>query len=402
MKFKYSAKTQNGMVSKKGMIDAPDIRTAVSILKERGLIVYSLLPANKDYNIMNSIQEFMGVSLNDKVKFTEHLASMIVAGLPLTKALELLVFQTNKKKLNDILQDILNEVEAGSQLSRGMEKHPEAFDEAYISLVKAGEASGQLGQVLERLAITLEKERQFRTKIVGAMIYPAIVTIAMVGVFVIILVFVIPQMVTVYESFDVELPFSTRALIAMSNGIRTYWWLVIASLVGLFFGLKFIRSTKDGKYMLAKFYMMIPLIGSLIRQTNIVQFTRSLGLLVQSGVPIVDSLTIVRDSVGSILFKDSVSTFIEDVKHGYPLSQSITQDKNFPPLVSSMVVIGEETGTIYERLNSISEYYEGEVDKVVKNLSTAIEPLIMIVLGIMVGLLIVSVILPIYQLTTSF
>ena len=402
MKFKYSAKTQNGLISKKGLVDAPDIRTAVSILKDRGLIVYSLLPASKEYGVFAIIQEFLGVSLNDKVRLTEHLANMIVAGLPLTKALELLVFQMNKKQLNDVLQDILNEVEAGSQLSRGMEKHPNVFNDAYISLVKAGEASGQLGQVLQRLAITLEKERQFKAKVIGALIYPAIVSIAMVGVFVIILAFVVPQMVTVYDSFDVDLPITTQILIFMSDAIRNYWWGFILAIIGLIALFKYVSHTKDGKYLFAKFYLAVPLIGTLIKQSNLVQFARSLGLLIQSGVPIVDSLNIVKSSVSSIIFKDSVINFIEDVKHGYPLSQSVTQDKNFPPLVSSMIVIGEETGTIYERLNAISEYYEGEVDKVVKNLSTAIEPLIMIVLGVMVGLLIVSVILPIYQLTTSF
>lgn len=402
MKFNYAAKTHDGLVTKKGQIDAPDMRSALGMLRDRGLIVYSLIPAAKEGSLWNRFSELMGVSLNDKVKFTEYLASMLKSGLPLTKALELISQQTNKKNLAVIIEDLLATVEGGGQLSVGLEKHLDIFGDAYVSLVKAGEASGQLGEVLERLAITLEKQRQFKAKVIGALVYPAIITLAMIGVFVIIVVFVVPQMQTVYESFAVELPFSTRALIAISDFITSWWWIIIMVLGVAAVGLKFFLATDDGKFMLAKVSMGTPLIGGLIRYSNLVQFARTLALLIQAGVPIIEALNIVRDSVYNVIYKESVAAFSEDVKHGFPLSQAVTQDKNFPPMVGQMVVIGEETGALDERLESVANYYEGEVDKIVRNISTAIEPIIMVVLGTMVGLLIVAVILPIYQLTTSF
>ncbi len=402
MKFNYSAKTHDGLTTRKGQIEAPDLRTAIGLLRDRGLIVYSMLPGQTETSIMGRLTELMGVSLNDKVKFTEYLSSMLLAGLPLTKALELISFQTNKKSMTVITESLLTTVESGGQLSAGLEKHIDTFGDAYISLVKAGEASGQLAEVLQRLAVTLEKQREFKAKVIGALIYPIIITVAMVGVFIIIVVFVIPQMTAVYESFDVTLPFSTRALIAISDFFINFWWMVVLILVAIIGGLKVFTATDDGKYVFSKMGMGLPLIGGLIRYSNLVQFSRTLALLIQSGVPIIETLKIVRDSVYSIIYKESVDSFIEDVRHGFPLSQSITQDKNFPPMVGSMAVIGEETGSIDKQLESVAKYYEGEVDKIIKGLSTAIEPLIMIVLGAMVGLLIVSVILPIYQLTTSF
>lgn len=227
MKFNYSAKTQDGLATKKGQIEAPDLRTAIALLRDKRLIVYSMLPAQTETSVMGRLSEMMGVSLNDKVKFTEYLSSMLLAGLPLTKALELMVFQTNKKSMNTITESLLRTVESGGQLSAGLIKHIDTFGEAYISLVRAGEASGQLAEVLQRLAVTLEKQREFKAKIIGALIYPIIVTVAMVGVFVIIVVFVVPQMTAVYESFDVVLPFSTRALIAISDFIVGFWWIIV-------------------------------------------------------------------------------------------------------------------------------------------------------------------------------
>lgn len=402
MNYKYSAKTSDGLATKKGIVEAANTKDAASFLIDRGLIVYSLIPVNEGMSVDAFFASFSRVSLNDMVKLTEQLSNMITAGLPLTKSLEMLVSQAHKKKLQEILVSILEEIEAGSQLSKSMEKYPHVFDDAYVSLIKAGEASGQLGIVLKKLAETLEKQRQFKAKIVGAMIYPAIVMLAMIGAFTAIIIFVIPQMAQIYDSFDIELPFTTIALIKTSNFTTAYWYVVLFALAGIIALQRGIANTNEGKYVFAKIYMKIPLIGSLIRQSNIVSFARVLGLLIQSGVPIVDGLNIVKDSMSNVIYRDSVQFFIEDVKHGYPLSQSMNQDKNFPQLANQMVLIGEETGTLDQRLFSISEYYEGEVDKVVKNLSTAVEPLIMIALGAMVALLIFSVILPIYQLTSSF
>lgn len=402
MKFKYSAKTQDGLITKKGQIDALDVKSATLMLRERGLIAYAIIPTSDDGDILKSIGFLNRISLNDKVMMTEHLASMLIAGLPLAKSLELLVYQSSKKRMSEIVQDILSEVEGGSPLSRGLEKYPDVFDNAYTSLVKAGEASGQLGEVMLKLANTLERDREFRSRIIGALIYPIIISVAMVGVFIIIVVFVVPQMSNIYKSFNLELPFTTKILIATSEAIITYWWMTLLSIVGIVMGFRLYSQSLDGQYVLNRIALKVPIAGRIMSQSNVVSFARTLGLLIQAGVPIVESLEIVKQALSGVIFKDAVNSFIEDVKHGYPLSQSVSQDKNFPSFVSQMVMIGEETGTVDQRLEAISTYYEAEVDKLVKNLSVAIEPLIMIFLGVMVAVLIVSVILPIYQLTTSF
>jgi len=402
MLFKYSAKTRDGLKTRKGEIDSPNQRQAVNLLREKGLIVYSLVPQAKNNDILSSIKLFNGVSINEKVKFTEQLASMMVAGLPMTKALELQAGQADNKKMGEIISNVLSEVEAGTPLSTSLERQGDIFSRSYISLVRAGEASGKLDKVLEKLAISLEKQREFKSKVKGALLYPTIITTAMIGVFFIIVVFVIPKMTAVYASFDVDLPITTRALIKLSNFLISYWWMALALIAGVFFGLRYLRKTTTGDYYFSVIALRLPVFGKLLKQSAIVEFTQTLGLLVESGVPIIEGLEIVRDSLSNALYREAVTDFIEDVKHGYPLSQSVARDTIFPPLVSQMLVVGEETGTVDTQMNNLANFYTGEVDKVVKNLSVALEPIIMIMLGVMVGVLIFSVITPIYQLTSKF
>lgn len=401
MRLKFAAKTRDGLSVKRGEIDAPDRDSAVKSLRDRGLVVYSLTPVKEGFDVMSLLRRGK-VPLTEKVKFTEQLSSMISAGLPLTKALEILATQSKSGPMADTTQMILNEVEGGSPLAKAMENRGEnVFSKSYINLIKAGEASGKLDEVLLRLADTLEKDRQFRGKVTGALIYPAIVLSAMAIVFTLIVVFLIPQMTQIYDSFETELPFTTRALIAISDFIINFWWLVIILIIGSITGLRVLLSTPAGQYYAAKISFRMPVFGSIISQSLIVEFARTLGLLTQAGVPLIEALEIVRDGISNIIYKKSVENFIEDVKHGYPLSQAVAKEDQFPLLVSQMLMVGEETGTVDQRLTNLAKYYEGEVDKVVRNLSTAMEPIIMIILGCLVGLLVVSVILPIYQLTTS-
>ncbi len=402
MRFKYSAKTRDGLETKRGEIDAPDQPSALKGLQTDGLIVYSLVPITKETNPLTILQNIWGVTLGDKVHLTETLGNMLTAGLALTKSLEILIAQAHKKKLNDILQAILNEVESGSQLSAALEKQGDTFSESYCSLIRAGEASGKLSEVLNRLAASMEKQRQFKSKVMGAMIYPGVVTFAMIGVFVMLMVFVVPQMTETYKVYEVQLPWSTQFMIALSDFMVNFWYIGLGIIVAMLFGLKYYYGTPGGKYLIDALLLKVPLISGIISQATVVEFSRTMALLADAGVPIIDGLRIVKNTIGNSLYRDSIDRFIDDVRHGYPLSQSITKEKIYPAFVSQMVVVGEETGTVGTRLDKIADYYEGEVDKVVKNLSVLIEPLIMIVLAVMVGFLIISVILPIYQLTSEF
>lgn len=400
MRFKYAAKTRDGLTVKRGEIDAPNRDSAIKWMRDRNLVVYALTEAKEDRGLFD-LTTIFGIPLSEKVKFTDQLASMITAGLPLTRSLEILVTQTKQKRMGEITQEILNDVESGSPLAKSMEKHPQVFDKSYVSLIRAGEASGQLDNVLTRLADSLEKQRQFISKVRGAMLYPAIVVTAMILVFILVVVFMIPRMTSIYDSFQVDLPATTRFFIFLSDFIINFWWAMILMVAGLVVGLRYFKSTPQGDYVFSKFIFRVPVFGGIIKQSIIVEFTRTLGLLTESGVSLVEALEIIRDGISNTIFKNSTSNILEDIKHGYPLSQAVTKEINFPPFVSQMLLVGEETGTVDKRLNSLAEYYEGEVDKVVKNISTLLEPFILVILGIMVFLLVISVVLPIYQLTTS-
>ena len=401
MLFRYSSKTRDTLATRKGEIEAPDQTAALKQLQSRGLIVYSLIAMRGSKSVLDIFKGAMGVSLTDKVRLTDNLAKMLIAGLSLTKSLEILIAQTSKKKLNDLLQAVLNDVESGSQLSAAFEKHSEIFPESYTSLIKAGELSGKLAEVMTQLAETMEKQRQFRSKVSSAMVYPASVIFIMVAVFVILMVFVIPQMRDIYTLNNVQLPLPTQIMIKISDFMVNAWYVMVFGVIALLVGLKYFYTTDPGRFMIDGIFLKLPLLGSVAQFSGIVEITRTLALLSNAGVNIVDGLNIVKNTVGNSHYKASVELFIEDVKHGYPLSQSMMRDALIPTFAAQMIVVGEETGTVGERLVGIANYYEGEVDNFVKNISTLIEPIIMIILGLLVAMLVMSVIMPIYQLTTQ-
>lgn len=401
MLFRYSSKTRDTLATRKGEIEAPDQTAALKQLQSRGLIVYSLIPIKGSRSILDLFKGAMGITLTDKVRMTDNLAKMLIAGLSLTKSFEILIAQTNKKKLSELLQAVLNDIESGSQLSAALEKHSAIFPESYTSLIKAGEVSGKLAEVMTQLADTMEKQRQFRSKVSSAMVYPASIIFIMIAVFVILMVFVIPQMRDIYTLNNVRLPLPTQIMIKISDFMVNAWYYIVFGLMGLFIGLKYFYETDAGKFTIDGLILKIPVIGSVAQYSAIVEITRTLALLSNAGVNIVDGLGIVKNTVGNSHYKASVDLFIEDVKHGYPLSQSMMRDALIPTFAAQMIVVGEETGTVGERLVGIANYYEGEVDSFVKNISTLIEPVIMIILGLLVAMLVMSVIMPIYQLTTQ-
>lgn len=403
MKFIYKAKLNDGIRENTGTIDAPNKNAAISKLRSSGLFVYSLKPVKEKTAAFFNVFSFLeNISLSEKVKFTDQMASMLNAGLPITKSLEILSTQTKNKKMGQILQSVLNDVESGAPLSKAIQNQGAIFSPSYVSLLRAGEASGKVDEVMRRLADTLEKQREFGSKVKGAMIYPGIITTAMFLVFFLIVVFVIPKMSAIYDSFEIELPLMTKALISLSDFLIGFWWITISLGLAIITGIRIFAATTEGEQIFSTISLKLPVFGEIIRQSSIVELTRTLGLLDEAGVPIIEALAISKNSMKNKLFRDSIDRFIDDVKHGLPLSQSIEKEKIYPQMVAQMLVVGEETGTVGARLNGLAKYYEGEVDKVVKNLSTAMEPLIMLMLGLMVGVLIISVIMPIYQLTSQF
>lgn len=399
-KFTYRAKDSSGKTLQ-GLVEAPSAKDAARLLKEKNLFVISLKP--KKASFFEEVQErfFSRVTLKDKVNFTRQLSTMINAGLHITEALEILELQS-PPGIRKVIRDILKDIEGGKSLSESMGKYPEVFDELYVSLVRAGEAAGVLDKVLLRLADNMEKQQDFQSKIKGAMVYPAIVILGMVGVAGIMIVFVLPKMMSIYEEFQAQLPASTRFLLAVSRLVNKFWWLGLILLLGIIIGLRILFRNPGFKKQFDKFFFKIPLIGNLKQKSILAEFTRTLGLLTSTGILIVDALHIASQSLASKFYQEEVLKAAEEVEKGVPLATSLAQRGVFPPLIPQMISVGEETGKTDEVLFKISTYFERETEAAIKALTSALEPIIMILLGIGVAFLMISIIMPIYNLTSQF
>jgi len=399
-KFRYKAKDTTGRTVV-GLVEATDQKQAVKILQGKKLLVISVVPKGKDLLTTTRAGVFERIKFADKVNFTRQLATMISAGLLLTDALTILENQASPA-MSRLVGEILKEVESGGSLSKALEKHPRVFDQVYVALVRAGEEAGILDNILNRLAENLEKQKEFNSKIKGAMLYPVIVVGGMILVAAIMILFVIPRLTSLYEEFQANLPIATKVLIKISKFATNFWWLGLAALVGLVFALPRLLKNPLFKKQSDRLFFRIPIIGRLRQQIMLAEFTRTLGLLIGAGVLIVDALEIVRRSFTSPIYEQAVTQTAQSVQKGFPLATSLAETNVFPPLLPRMISVGEETGKLGEVLSKVSAYFGQEAEASVKNLTTALEPLIMIVLGIGVGFLIIAVLMPIYNLTSQF
>jgi type IV pilus assembly protein PilC len=398
-KYSYKARDSKGRIVA-GDVEAADDLSAAKLLRSKGFIITNLAPARE--NIMASIARMRGgISLTDLSGFTRQLATMINAGLPITEALSILRMQANQN-LTPVITQVLADVEGGESLSKAMARHPKAFSTTYISLIKSGETGGVLDKVLARLADNLEKEREFRGKVKTAMVYPAIIVIGMVIVALIMVIFVIPRLISLYDQFNAELPLTTKILAAVTGLFTNFWpLLLVLAIIGWYSYSKF-KETPYGKRKIDEFIFKIPLVGDLQRQIILTELTRTLSLMVGSGVPILDAISVTTAATKNTVISDALRDIGRRVEKGFPISLSFAKHPEaFPYIVVQMVAVGEETGKMDEVLDKISRVFEIESDQKVKALTTAIEPLIMIVLGIGVAFLVISIILPIYNLTQS-
>ncbi len=399
MIFIYNAKDSGG-ATKTGFVEAVSTDQAAEILRGRRLVPTEIREKQTSSATL-FLKQLQGVSEKEKTIFTRQLATMVAAGLPLARALEILVGQTRNPRFKEMLSSSLRDVQAGASLSSSLEKHEGIFSRVYISLIRAGEASGALDNILKRLAENQEKRQSFIGQTRGALIYPAIVVVGMGGVFVMMMTFVIPKLTDMYRDLGADLPLPTRMMIGLSDLMTGFWWLILLFLgLAVFGGWRFSR-TAQGRYLLARFVLRLPIVGPISSQSQLAELSRTLGLLIQSGVPILTALDISKGAVGNVLYLEALDRAAVAVEKGAPLSAALKKDALFPISLAQMVEVGEETGKVDEVLFKISTFFESEVDQSTKNLSTALEPIIMVLLGIMVGFLILSVILPIYSLTSQ-
>lgn len=400
-KYSYLIKDSKSQ-PQKGVVEATTINMAVNLLHEKGYYVITLKeiipPPTISINIMGT-----GISYSDLVHVTRQLATMITAGLTLVEALGILRKQLSKPQLIKLISEIEDQVKAeGKSFAAVLEKYPRIFPPIYLALVRAGEASGKLDIILSRLADNLEKSRDFKNKVRGAMVYPTIVVSGMVIVSVIVMTVVVPRMSSMYKEFGVELPLPTRILIAISDFFVHSWYVMLGIIIaGTVSYIKF-RKTDMGSHLLATIQLKIPILGNLVKQSTLTDIARTLSLLIDSGVPILSSLEIVKDATTNVLFREAFIQSAKKVEKGFPLSEPLSDSTIMPPILGQMVAIGEQTGKLGESLMKLSHYFEAEAESVVRTLTTMIEPLIMVVLGLGVGFLVLAVLLPIYSLTSKF
>jgi type IV pilus assembly protein PilC len=398
MRLRYKAITKEGKVAQ-GLLDAKDIAETAGYLRARGLVPINI--TRVDNQFWNDLPFFNNVKNTDLIIFTRQLSSMLASGLTLMRALDILKEQVTSQLLIEIITSIIADVSEGKTFAQSIEKYPKVFSHIYISIIKAGEQSGLLDKVLLRLADNLEKQSKLASTIKSALMYPAIIVIMMVGVITIMMVFVMPQLNVLYQNLNVPLPLPTKIVVGLSNVVTAIWPIILAAIAAVFFFYRRWSKTSDGRLIIDTLKLKLPLFGKLMEQSILAEFARTLGLLVGTGTLVVDALLETAETTGNVNYKNAITGVSKQVEKGVSVGAALAYYPLFPPLLIQLVKIGEQTGKLDESLEKASEYFEREVDGKVKTLTTAMEPFIMIVLGIAVAFLIISVITPIYSLISS-
>jgi type IV pilus assembly protein PilC len=338
------------------------------------------------------------VKTRDIVIFTRQFATMIDAGLPIVQCLDILQAQATVKPLRRAIQQIKDDVEAGSSFNEALRKHPKLFDELYINMVAAGEVGGILDNIMNRLAVYMEKAARLRAKIKGAMIYPASIVTVAIAVTAILLIYVIPVFAELFSSFGQALPAPTQFVINLSNFTVKFFPYIAAVFVLLGIATVWLYRTDQGKLAIDGFLLRLPIFGDLIRKSAVARFTRTLGTLVASGVPILDALAITARTAGNRVVEKAVLATRVSISEGKTIAEPLTQSKVFPPMVCQMIAVGETTGALDSMLGKIADFYEEEVDNAIANLTALMEPIVIVFLGVVIGGLVISMYLPIFQL----
>jgi type IV pilus assembly protein PilC len=399
--FNYKAHSEDGK-NINGLVEAPTADAAAKLLRDKGFFVITLEESKEKVNLSQISVKFQRITFTDIVNFTRQLSTMIVAGLQLPQALGILRAQTTNPLLSQVIMDIEHQITSGGNLADALTRYPKYFSEIYVALVRAGESSGTLDQILSRLAETLETEQEFRAKVSGAMIYPAIIVIGMFAVVAIMMTVVVPKLTEMYRDFGVTLPWTTQLMMNISDFSVRYFLIIIPAVFGLIILFQKWRKSILGEFVVDSLVLKIPIFGELQKKMILVEFTRTLGMLIGSGIHILDGLKILRGALGNVIFRNAVYEIGIKVEKGFSLGDSFAQHEIFPPIVSQMMKVGEETGKLDDTLTKLSKYFQAESEHLVKGLTTAIEPIIMVILGVGVGFIVIAVITPIYSLTNSF
>ena len=392
--FAYTARTLSGDL-KSSTMDANTREDVVAQLRRQKLIVVKVDQDRARKKTGGRIKT------RDIVIFTRQFATMINAGLPLVQALDILSKQSENKTLKEVTRQVVYDVESGHTVADALAKHPKAFSDLYVNMVAAGEAGGILDTILGRLAVFMEKNDALIRKVKGAMIYPGVIISVAVIAITVLLVFVIPTFEQMFASVNLALPLPTRVVIGMSRFLTGYWWAVIASLLGAGFVTKRYYATASGKLNIDRMMLRLPVLGDVIRKSAVSRFTRTLGTLISSGVSILDGLEITAKTAGNRVIHDAIMASRSSIAGGDTIAAPLARSEVFPPMVISMIAVGEQTGGLDEMLSKIADFYDEEVDAAVSGLLALLEPVMIVFLGVVVGGMVVAMYLPIFDMINA-
>ncbi len=403
-KYSFTAKSLEGK-EQSGITEATNIQALAKTLKQQGFILIEAKPAEekKGKRLELSLPFLERVSLTERMMFTRNLQVMIASGLPLPRALNTLSEQAKSQKLKKALLDIREKVVKGKNFSETLEDHPDIFSELFRNMIKVGEESGTLEKVLTVLTQQMEREHELKSKIQGALMYPAVIILAMVGIGILMLVMVVPQLGETFEELGIELPVTTQLVIGIGTFMAERWYFAILIMIALIFFLWTFSKTKTGKKTIDTLILKLPVISALAKKTNSAYTVRTLSSLITAGIPIVRSLEITAGVLGNIYYKEAIMEAAEKVKKGGKLSEALKKHKDIYPLVVfQMVEVGEETGESSEILARLADFFEDEVGNATKNLASVIEPVLMIIIGAVIGFFAISMVQPMYSMLGAF
>jgi len=398
MEFSYKATDRSGKIFE-GAMEGRDEKAVVESLQKLGYIPIRVLANQAQGAMKPGIRSyFERVTLKDLMLFTQELSTLIEAGLPLDRSLQILAELTEKEKFREVVRDLLRKIEAGSSFSEALSSYPGIFPKLYINMVKAGEVGGVLNLILARLTKYLQTSKETREYLVSVMIYPALLTLVSGASIVILLTFVIPRFAKIFADMGGTIPLPTQILLSVSQFVKGYWWAIAGGLLAIGFGIRSYTRQGEGKVQWDQLKLRLALVGNLVRQMEIARFARTLGTLIQSGVPILQALQIVRETVSNEIIARSIGEVHTGVKQGGSISKTLQNQGIFPPLAVHMITVGEETGKLDEMLMRVAETYEASLQTALKRFISLLEPMLILFMGLVIGFIVISMLLAIFSI----
>lgn len=395
--FNYKARTVSGQLMQ-GQIEADNEKALATKLSSQGLMLIKSEEVKKKTAFKETLSRFKKVSLKALSIFARQFSTMIDAGVSLVKCLDVLSQQTEDEKLRGILKEVRQNVEDGSTLANAFNKHRQTFGELFVNLVHAGEIGGVLDEVMQRLATFFESEQKIRSKVKSAMTYPAIILFVAVSVTIFLIVYVLPTFISMFEGMEIELPKTTKMLLWLSNAIRGYWYLFVVGLIVFIIAFARFITTPQGKRLFDRFVLKFPVFGPLIKKIAISRFARTLSTLMSSGVPVLQALDVVARAAGNDVISQAILKARTSIREGESIASPLSETEIFPPMVTQMISVGEETGNLDTMLEKIADFYDLEIETTVASLTSLLEPLLMVAMGFIVGFIVISMFMPLFTM----